>query len=213
MTEKKELNIYQKLVEVRKSIDGFKKDATGYGYRYVSGTQVLSSIKAKMDELGIILEPHLISPITKKLEPHPINSTTEKSAKGYVVDAEMKMIWVNADNPADRIEVSWYMTGEQKDPSQAFGSGLTYSERYFLLKFFNVPTDEDDPDKTPSGKIKSAPTKEQDRKMTDTQIKNLFVEYHKGSKEEAKEDYEMYVDMPKDQQKDIIAKILSEVKK
>jgi len=132
--ESKELNIYQKLVEVRKSIDGFKKDATGYGYKYVSGTQVLTSIKTKMDELGIILEPHLIHPVV------------EKSDRGYLADAEMKMVWVNADKPEDRIEIDWYMTGEQKDPSQAFGSGLTYSERYFLLKFFNVPTDEDDPD-------------------------------------------------------------------
>lgn len=140
--ESKELNIYQKLVEVRKSIDGFKKDATGYGYKYVSGTQVLTSIKTKMDELGIILEPHLIHPIA------------EKSDRGYIVNSEMKMVWVNADKPEDRFEVGWYMTGEQKDPSQAFGSGLTYSERYFLLKFFSVPTDEDDPDNLDNLKAK-----------------------------------------------------------
>jgi len=195
MTENKELNIYQKLVEVRKSIDGFKKDATGYGYKYVSGTQVLSSIKAKMDELGVILEPHLINPIT------------EKSAKGYMVDSEMRMVWVNADKPEDRFEIKWYMAGEQKDPSQAFGSGLTYSERYFLLKFFNVPTDEDDPDNP------KKPKKEPESKseLTTSQIKNLFIEHHKGNKEEAKEDYEMYIDMPEDQQNDIITKILSDV--
>ncbi|MEC5308048.1 ERF family protein [Bacillus thuringiensis] len=29
---------------------------------------------------------------------------------------------------------------------QAYGSALTYSERYFLLKFFGIPTDEDDAD-------------------------------------------------------------------
>ena len=38
------------------------------------------------------------------------------------------------------------MSGQQADASQAFGSGLTYCGRYFLLKFFNVATTNDDPD-------------------------------------------------------------------
>ena len=39
------------------------------------------------------------------------------------------------------------MVGQQSDASQSFGSGLTYSSRYFLLKYFNVSTPNDDPDK------------------------------------------------------------------
>lgn len=38
------------------------------------------------------------------------------------------------------------MTGNQSDSSMAFGSALTYSERYFLLKYFHCATTEDDPD-------------------------------------------------------------------
>lgn len=140
MTDKKNnKNIYQKLVEVRKNIKSFKKDATGYGYKYVPGTQILSLIKEDLDKLGIVLETHLLNPIV------------DKSEKGYLIISNIKMIWIDADNPADKIEISWFMTGEQKDPSQAFGSGLTYTERYFLLKFFGIPTDEDDPDKPPKG--------------------------------------------------------------
>ena len=30
--------------------------------------------------------------------------------------------------------------------SKAHGTALTYAERYFLMKFFNIPTDEDDAD-------------------------------------------------------------------
>ena len=62
------------------------------------------------------------------------------------------MVWVNAETPDDRIECDWFMVGRQKDPSQGFGSGLTYSERYFMLKFFNIPTDDDDPDKKKKNK-------------------------------------------------------------
>jgi len=179
------MNIYQKIVEVRKSIEGFTKDATGYGFKYVSGAQVLGNIKSKMDELGIVLEPHLTAPVVGN------------SSKGYVVSSPMKMIWINSDKPEDRTEVSWFMTGEQKDPSQAFGSGLTYAERYFLLKYFGIPTDEDDPDKNvdPNAKSKNVntsktvakkPVKDED----DSALKKALMEKHKGDTIKAKAEYD-----------------------
>lgn len=158
------MNIYQKLVEVRKSIDGFTKDASGYGYKYVSGSQVLSKIKKTMDNQGIILETHLTSPI---VTPSP---------KGFLITSPMKMIWVNAEKPEDKIIIDWFMTGEQKDPSQGLGSGLTYSERYFLLKFFSIATDEDDPDKLKAN--------------DDTELKKQLIKKHKGDKTKAKAEYE-----------------------
>src|SRR5699024_10474530 len=45
-----------------------------------------------------------------------------------------------------RLEVPFYSVGQQDDVSKAHGTGLTYAERYFLMKFFNIPTDEDDAD-------------------------------------------------------------------
>ena len=39
----------------------------------------------------------------------------------------------------------WYGQG-LKDTEQGIGNALTYAERYFLLKFFKIPTDSDDPD-------------------------------------------------------------------
>src|SRR5690606_2934543 len=69
-----------------------------------------------------------------------------KEKTDFIVTADMKYVWVNAENPEERIEIPWQTMGQQDDISKAFGSGLTYSERYFLLKFFGVPTDDDDPD-------------------------------------------------------------------
>ena len=58
----------------------------------------------------------------------------------------MEYIWVNNDAPEETITVKWSMVGQQSDASQCLGSGLTYSMRYFLLKYFNVATPDDDPD-------------------------------------------------------------------
>lgn len=142
------LNIYQKLVEIRKSIDVFTKDTEGYGYKYVSGSQVLHKIKSKMDELGVLLIPHVLNQRYETFD-YTVwdkQAKAEKQKTDFIVSGDMKYIWVNAENPEDRIEIPWQYMGQQDDISKAYGSGLTYTERYFLLKFFGVPTDDDDPD-------------------------------------------------------------------
>lgn len=137
------MNLHQKLVEVRKSIASFSKDKESYGYSYISGTQVLSKIKSKMDELGVLLFPSI------KNQNHEIFNYKDKYGKDkqdFLVYGEMVYQWINAESPEDKIEIPFQFLGQQDEISKAFGSGLTYSERYFLLKFFGVPTDDDDPD-------------------------------------------------------------------
>jgi hypothetical protein len=185
------MNIYQKLVEVRKSVESFKKDATGYNFKYVPGVQVLTEIKGKMDSEGIILEPHLIETVVTHLD------------KTWFVSSKMKMVWVNSEKPEDRIGIDWFCTGEQKDPSQALGSALTYAERYFLLKFFGIPTDEDDPDsknqtlndrKSPAKSSVKSPvrssTKTSLKPETEAQLKKRLVAEHNGDIEAAKKEFE-----------------------
>lgn len=163
-----ELNIYQKLIEIRKSIDVFTKDSKSYSYSYVSGSQVLKRIKDKMDSLGVILETHVTS--------HN-HSTFDYESKGkqktdFIVWGNMKMVWINADKPTDRAEVDWQLFGQQDDISKAFGSGLTYSERYFLLKYFGIPTDEDDPDAKQNQRTEKTYTS---RKLSEAQVNRLFA--------------------------------------
>lgn len=137
------MNLYQKLVEIRKNIGGFTKDTKGYNYSYVSGTQVLSKIQETMNELGVLLIPKVLD---QNHEKHEYVSSKGKPALDFIVHGNMVYTWVNAENPEEKLEVPFYYTGSQDDISKAFGSGLTYSERYFIIKFFNLPTDADDPD-------------------------------------------------------------------
>ncbi len=129
------MNLYQKLVELQKSADIFVKDSKSYAYKYVSGSQVLSTIKETKDKLGLLLIPSVTE------------TTTEKIDKNYLVKGTMTYTWVNAENPEEVLTTNWALFGAQDDISKAFGSALTYSERYFLLKFLGIPTDDEDPDK------------------------------------------------------------------
>lgn len=137
------MNLYQKLVEIRKEVINFSKDTESFGYKYVSGSQAIAKIREKMDSLGVLLVPEVKSTISSTYD--YINSKG-KECTDHIVSGEMSYKWINADNPEETLIVPWQLYGAQDDISKAFGSGLTYSERYFILKFFQAPTDADDPD-------------------------------------------------------------------
>jgi len=136
------MNLYQKLIEVRKVVPYLQKDTKGYQYVYVKGSTVLGSLMQKMNELNLLLVPQVISHETKLMAIREKGQTVEKPT----IDCKMIMSWINADAPEERLDVPFACVGTQDDISKAFGSALTYSERYFLLKFFNIATDTDDPD-------------------------------------------------------------------
>jgi len=58
----------------------------------------------------------------------------------------MTMTWVNIDLPEEVVKVNWYAQGVDLAGEKGVGKALTYGEKYFMLKFFNIPTDKDDPD-------------------------------------------------------------------
>ena len=140
------LNIQQKLVEVRKSIHGFNKDTKGFGFDYVSGSQILRAIKGKMDELGVLLIPR-VDYDTLHWEKHEYTTKKGEKKLDFIITMKMKYTWVNAEDPEDKIEIDWVCIGQQTDDiAKAVGTAMTYNERYFLLKFLGLPTDEDDAD-------------------------------------------------------------------
>lgn len=141
--ETKPLNLYQKIVQVRQVAEGFSKDKKSFSYTYVSGNQVLSKIKDKMNELNLLLLP---STKVGEYHTHAYKTAKGKDVLDFIVKGEMSYTWINGDNPEERETVTWAYYGQQDEISKAYGSGLTYSERYYLLKSLGLPTDEDDPD-------------------------------------------------------------------
>lgn len=142
------LNLYQKIADVKANIDGFTKDTKGYNYSYVSGSQVLHRIRSKMIEHNLLLVPSTSEENYKQIEVTRFNkkANREITVTEFVVEMKLKYTWINADKPEEKMEVPFYSVGQQDDVSKAHGTALTYAERYFLMKFFNIPTDEDDAD-------------------------------------------------------------------
>lgn len=136
MSEK--LNVYQKLIEVKASIKELTKDAKGYNFDYVEGSQILYKMRPKMEEHGLLMFPSVES----------FEHFETKNGKGKTEHAIMLNMQYHIVDSASKEEiiVNFAAFGQQQDVAQAYGTALTYAERYFILKLLNIPTDEDDPD-------------------------------------------------------------------
>ena len=142
------MNVYQKIIEVKKVVKNFLKDAETSGkgsYTYTSGSQILSAIKEKMEEVGLLFLP--VETVHRGWTTFNYRNSFGDEKTDFIVEGELYYEWINAEEPTDRQRVSFEYYGQQNDISKAFGSALTYSERYLLLKSLGAPTDEDDPDK------------------------------------------------------------------
>ena len=137
------MNLHQKLVKIREAVGCLSKDQEGYDYNYVTGNQILSKAKDKMNELNVLLVP---SAEVGEWAQYDYTTSTGKSKTDFIVWGNMSYTWIDGDNPEDKIAIPWGYYGQQDDISKAYGSALTYSERYFWLKMLGLPTDEDDPD-------------------------------------------------------------------
>lgn len=152
------LNIHQKLVEIRKEVTSLTKENDSDQYKYVSSSQVLHAVRAKMDELYVLLVPRIVGHELGKsaIEYYDKEGRVSKRTTTYFTELDMTMTWVNAENPSETIECSWYGQGVDIAGEKGVGKALTYGEKYFILRQFNIPTDADDPDapqgQNPTGK-------------------------------------------------------------
>lgn len=199
-----EMNLYQKLAKIRKQVEVIRKNKKGFNYSYVSDDEILARVSVFLDKYGISLIPN-VSMGTLKVEPYTYKKTKvskqgeiyEETVNEVLVSADMTWTWVNNNKPEERINVDWVLVGQQADASQALGSALTYTNRYFLLKFFNIATPDNDPDNF-RGKQREAEAAE-DRAIADKIINTFdeelkeFLESHKGKTEDAKNLVAKYV--------------------
>lgn len=192
------MNLFQKLLSIQKQINGLGKDKAAFQYKYVTGDKLLGHVKPMMNELGIILKQEIISIENVRQDYHTIDKNGQIKNKNEILSkVMMRFTWIDAES-GEKDENLFGANG-QNDWDKGVGSALTYAERYFLLKFFHIATDEDDidnPDRkpeegevTPAQKEAAILLKHTDalnkvQSMTDLiKYYNGLSEYEKSSKE------------------------------
>lgn len=196
------LNLYQRLAKVRDIADVVQKNKSGYGYKYTSEDEILAKVKAGLSKYRVSIYPR-IDTETFSNQPRNYEKSKYDKAQGkmvstteteWVVRGQVIYTVINDDDPKERFDVTWPICGSQSDMAQAFGSALTYSNRYFYLKFFNIATSEDDPDEWKRKKNEAAEAEDKEAaeatiqridelckdKVTDankTEVANLIKKY------------------------------------
>ena len=136
------MSLYKKLLEVQKKVIGLGKDKKSFGYDYVTGSKVLEHIKPILNEHGILLKQEVMS-----VEKERINYKAKSGEKSEMLySVYQKFTWIDTDT-GEKDENTFFSSG-MNDWEKGLGSALTYAERYFLLKYFHIATDEDDIDNT-----------------------------------------------------------------
>lgn len=132
------LNIYQKLIEVRKEVLYIEKNTNGYNFKYATTSGLLGAIRPKMDEMGLLLVPNM--------EEFELIKIRKGNGEVQVPMIKISYTWINADCPSEQIKTTGQFFEDKMTGSQGIGCLMTYAERYFLYKFFQVATDLDSPE-------------------------------------------------------------------
>ena len=135
--------LHQKLLAVQKQVNYLQKSTKGerMGYDYVSSSQVLKSVREAMDAEGLLLGVG-ITDATIHFDKAYLQG---KSGPSHLTELHIEFTWINADDPEDCAAYGWYGQGVDQG-EKGVGKALTYAEKYFLLKYFHIATDKDDPD-------------------------------------------------------------------
>lgn len=145
------MSLYLKLHAIQTAVNGLKKDKKNYSYEYVSGEKVLDYIKPIMNEQKLLLKQEVLSIDNARQD----YSTKKGEVKSEILSkVMMRFTWIDAETGEK--DESLFGANGQNDWDKGVGSALTYGERYFLLKYFHIATDEDDID----GLSREAPQKQ-----------------------------------------------------
>lgn len=146
----KDMTLHQKILKIADMAGVLQKSKSGYSYKYVPEEDIQAKVTAGLQKYGIMLYNSIVPGTLKVLpityEKYDVKIKGNKPVNEVIVSADMTYTWVNADNPEERVETTWACVGQMEDAAQALGAGLTYGNRYYLMKQLQLATTESDPD-------------------------------------------------------------------
>jgi len=145
------MTLLSKLLTIQKEVRSLRTNGSANGYAYLKGEKLLDHIRPRMDELGLLLQPE-ITGIENVIHTYKLGSGKDKTE--VLTTLHMKFTWIDTES-AETLSSIWAANG-QNGFDKGAGSAMTYGERYFLLKFFHISTDEDDVDQPAQQPAQSA---------------------------------------------------------
>lgn len=145
------MNLFEKMQLVSLKIKNVEKNievGTGSSkYKATSDYDVVTAVKKAEAEYRIISIPQTVELLSSEV----VKSAPDKNGYvkiTYVDNVRLTTLFVNLDNPTERIEVTSLGKGVDVG-DKGLGKASTYARKYALLNAYKIATGED-PDKDPS---------------------------------------------------------------
>lgn len=174
------MTVYEKIATVMKSIDYLKKDGfvttgRGAGYRAMTDEKVLSTIRPKLIDAGLIMIP---VKMTSRRADEQIQSQDGNVRVNRITDVEVTYRIINVDDSTDFVEVVSAGTGVDTQ-DKGIGKAMTYAKKYALLNTLLIPSG-DDPDRIASDRYTDIlelgeKDDEIENKLAEEEDKNMLV--------------------------------------
>lgn len=146
----KDMNLHEKILKIADMAGVLQRTKDGFGYKYVPEEDIQAKVTAGLQKYRVMLYenfvPGTLEVIPYHYEKYDAKIKGIKPVNEIIVKAETRYLWVNVDNPEEKVETFWGFVGQMEDAAQAMGAGLTYGNRYYLMKQLQLATTESDPD-------------------------------------------------------------------
>lgn len=140
VTVKSSTNLYQKLLLITEEVGTIAKTGKNQqqGYGFIEAAQISADVRVQLAKHGVMIIPETVSKTINQF-------TNAKGTTMFHANVVSRFTLVNADNPEERMVCEWD-GGEALDSSdKATNKAITASNKYFLMKLFNI-SDKEDPD-------------------------------------------------------------------
>lgn len=129
-------NLHQRLLDVMRQVGYIQKKKGKMNYAAVSHDDVVAAVRGPMIEAGIVCYPVNIEQRLKEIGTDKYNNTI------VLVEMQMVVVFVNADDPSDKIEVPSLGHGIDAQ-DKAPGKAMSYAFKYAILKTLMLETGTD----------------------------------------------------------------------
>lgn len=150
MATTKQLTLHEKLLKIADMAGVLQKSKSGYSYKYVPEEDIQAKVTAGLQKYGVMLYnsivPGTVKVVPISYEKYDAKIKGLKPINEVIVSGDMTYTWVDIVDPEQRVETTWAFVGQMEDAAQAMGAGLTYANRYYLMKQLQLATTESDPD-------------------------------------------------------------------
>lgn len=160
-----DLNIHQRLAQVRRECPYIKKDKKVESYMAVTHDRVTAEVRDWMITHGVSISPFLVSERTVE------TGTKTKSGTPIIrFEAVFDIAFINVDRPADR-EVVRVAAHANDQGDKAPGKALSYATKSALLKVLMIETGENDESRS-IDEVSTDDIVEHEQRMSDAATKD-----------------------------------------